>query len=56
VREVRKDCQKKRRTRDKIPVKRGARKTAEVHCGFWPAFWKGKTSRTAEAILRGVSR
>ena len=51
-RAVRKDCQAKRLARERIPVRRGARKMAEVQGAVAPeAFWKGKTRRTAEAIL-----
>jgi hypothetical protein len=51
AREVRKACQAKREAREKRPVRRGARKMAEVQAGEEEAFWKGKTIRVADAIL-----
>ena len=51
-RAVMKDCQRKSAAREKRPVSRGARKRAEDQGAVGPeAFWKGKTMRTAAAIL-----
>ncbi len=53
-RRSRNSCQAKSPVRVASPVRRGARKMAEPQVGVLAAFWKGKTMRTADAILWGV--
>lgn len=55
ARAVRKACQAKREARERRPVRRGARKMADDQGEEEEAFWKGKTMRVADAILRSGS-